>query len=319
MALPDFLIIGVPKAGTTALHSALATHPQLFLSPVKEPKFFLCDGEAPRPQAGPGDAHSVQEWIWRSDDYEALFDGAPPSTLRGESTPFYLYDRTAQVRIARAVPHARLIVVVRDPVDRAYSNWTHLWSDGLEPIGDFLTACAAEEDRVAAGWAPIWHYLRLGRYGEQLEDLFDVFPREQVYVLRYRDVVASPQESLDAICRFLGVATGLAHTVPAENVHPFARPSLRTSALSAVIRAGAAAGAHAPPQLWRAASVPLTWALQRGGGPRPPLPVEVRRQLVERFADDVHRLSTLTGEDFSDWLGDEGRGEFSTRAVGAAV
>ena len=223
------------------------------------------------------------------------------------------------MRIARAVPHARLIVVVRDPVDRAYSNWTHLWSEGLEPIGDFLTACAAEEDRVDAGWAPIWHYLRLGRYGEQLEDLFDVFPREQVYVLRYRDVVASPQESLDAICRFLGVATGLAHTVPAENVHPFARPSLRTSALSAVIRAGAAAGAHAPPQLWRAASVPLTWALQRGGGPRPPLPVEVRRQLVERFADDVHRLSTLTGEDFSDWHGDEGRGEFSTRAVGAAV
>ena len=90
-------------------------------------------------------------------------------------------------------------------------------------------------------------------------------------------------------------------------------------ALGAVVRAGAAAGAHAPPQLWRAASVPLTWALQRGGGPRPPLPVEVRRQLVEGFADDVHRLSTLTGEDFSDWLGDEGRGEFSTRAVGAAV
>ena len=112
------------------------------------------------------------------------------------------------MRIARAVPHARLIVVVRDPVDRAYSNWTH---------------------------------------------------------------------------------------------------------------PGAAAGAHAPPQLWRAASVPLTWALQRGGGPRSPLPVEVRRQLVERFADDVHRLSTLTGEDFSDWLGDEGRGEFSTGAVGAAV
>ena len=164
MALPDFLIIGAPKAGTTALHSALATHPQLVLSPVKEPKFFLCDGEAPRPQAGPGDAHSVQEWIWRSNDYEALFDGAPPPTLRGESTPFYLYDRTAQVRIARAVPHARLIVVVRDPVDRAYSNWTHLWSDGLEPIDDFLPACAAEEDRVEAGWAPIWHSLGLGRY-----------------------------------------------------------------------------------------------------------------------------------------------------------
>jgi hypothetical protein len=318
VALPDFLIIGAPKAGTTALHAALGTHPQLFLSPVKEPKHFLCDGRPPRPQPGPGDAHSAQEWIWRSEDYEALFDAAPPSALRGESTPFYLYDRAAQVRLARAVPEARLIVVVRDPVDRAYSNWTHLWSDGLEPIGDFLSACAAEDERVDAGWAPIWHYLRLGRYGEQLADLFDVFAREQVHVLRYRDVVESPQASLDTICRFLGVEPGLAHTVPAENVHPFVRPSPRTSALSAAIRAGAAAGAHAPPQLWRAASVPLTWALQRGGGRRPPLPVEARRQLVGGFADDVHLLSALTGEDFGDWLGDEGRGEFSARAVGAA-
>ena len=254
----------------------------------------------------------MQEWIWRSDDYEALFDAAPPGTLRGESTPFYLYDRAAQVRIARAVPHARLIVVVRDPVDRAYSNWTHLWSDGLEPIGDFLTACAAEEDRVDAGWAPFWHYLRLGRYGEQLEDLFDVFPASRCTCCatgswsRPRRSPWTPSAASSAWRP--GSPTRCRRRTSTRS---YARHSARVPS-SAVIRAGAAAGAHAPPQLWRAAPVPLTWALQRGGGPRPPLPVEVRRQLVEGFADDVHRLSTLTGEDFGDWLGDEGRGEFST-------
>ena len=104
MALPDFFVIGAPKAGTTAVHAALARHPQLYLSPVKEPKFFLGDGARSARIHGPGDAHSAQEWVWERDRYEALFDAAPAGTLRGESTAFYLYDPAAHDRIARAGP-----------------------------------------------------------------------------------------------------------------------------------------------------------------------------------------------------------------------
>ena len=71
-------------------------------------------------------------------------------------------------------------------VERAHSNWTHLWSAGLEPVGDVVQACAEEDRRIAAGWAEFWHYTSLGRYGEQLEHLFGLFPREQVLLLRYR-------------------------------------------------------------------------------------------------------------------------------------
>src|SRR5215210_3334074 len=93
---PDALIIGAPKAGTSALHAALAQHPAVFTSPVKEPKFYLC-GEAPPPAYnGPGDAHSQQEWIWRRSDYEALFSRAPDGSVRVESTPFYLYSADAR-------------------------------------------------------------------------------------------------------------------------------------------------------------------------------------------------------------------------------
>lgn len=106
--------------------------------------------------------------------------------LRGESIPFYLYNRDAQRRIRARIPDAKLIVVLRDPVERAHSNWTHLWSAGLEPIGDVVQACAEEDRRIAAGWAEFWHYTSLGRYGEQLEHLFGLFPREQVLLLRYR-------------------------------------------------------------------------------------------------------------------------------------
>jgi hypothetical protein len=124
MALPDFFVAGAPKAGTTAVHAARARHPALFMSAVKEPKFFLTDGPPPT-RGGPGDVQTYREHIWRREDYEALFEAAPAGVLRGESTPFYLYNRDAQRRIRALVPHAKLIVILRDPVERAHSNWTH--------------------------------------------------------------------------------------------------------------------------------------------------------------------------------------------------
>ena len=222
MPLPDFLIIGAPKAGTTALHAALATHPVLYMSPVKEPKFFLTDGPPPSKGGGPGDIPTWREHVWPREDYEGLFAAAPAGQLRAESTPFYLYDRAAQRRIRDLIPGVKMIAILRDPVERAHSNWTHLWSAGLDPIGDFVKACADEDRRVASGWAHFWHYTRLGRYGEQLEHLYTVFPKEQVLVLRYRDLVDAPVQTLDQICGFLGVEQGLVTEVPRENVtaHP---------------------------------------------------------------------------------------------------
>ena len=313
MALPEFFIIGAPKAGTTALHAALARHPGLYLSPVKEPKFFLGDGGPPTRLGGPGDAHSAREWVWRRDDYEALFDGAPPGTLRGESTPFYLYDPAAHDRIQALVPEAKLIVVVRDPIDRAYSNWMHLWSDGLEPIPDFAAACRAEHDRIAAGWGLFWHYRRLGLYGEQLEHLLERFPRSQVHVLRYRELVDEPETTLDRIGAFLGIDAAASIEVRGENTRPFVRAGLKTSVLAPVVRTGAAVGRHLPPQVWRRVSAPLLWALHANGGPRPALDPRTRRALLDDYRDDVDRLSAITGEDYSDWQADQGAGEYSVR------
>src|SRR3984957_4891033 len=125
MALPDFLIAGVPKAGTTALHAALSGHPALSLSPIKEPKFFLSDGPPPA-KGGPGDALTYREHVWQRDKYEALFDAAPTGTLRGEATPLYLYDQAAMARIRQAIPAVKLIVIVRDPVERAHYKKIHL-------------------------------------------------------------------------------------------------------------------------------------------------------------------------------------------------
>jgi len=313
VALPDFFVAGVPKAGTTALHSALARHPSLFMSPVKEPKFFLTDGPPPT-EGGPGDVKTYREHVWRRSDYEALFDTAPPGTLKGESTPFYLYSRDAQRRIRELIPDARLIVVLRDPVERAHSNWTHLWSAGLDPSGDFLQACAQEEERKAAGWADFWRYTELGMYGEQLYHLYSVFPREQVLVFRYRSLVTDPAHTLDKVCAFLSVPTGVLTDLPRENVtvHPYA--TVRHSAVATARRTCAALTALLPGHLGAGMTDRLEHLLQQDAAPRRPLTWEQREALIPRFKADIALLEAITGEDFSDWL--QPRGE-SGGLVGA--
>jgi hypothetical protein len=302
MSLPHFLIIGPPKAGTTALHSALAAHPQLFMSSVKEPRFFLGGGKPPPSRGGPGDAQTYQEYVWRRSDYEALFADAPAGALCGESSPFYLHDIDAHRRIRALIPDAKLVAVLRDPVDRAHSNWAHLWSAGLEPYADFLEACDQEEQRVADGWAPFWQYAGLGRYGEQLEHLYSLFPREQVLLLRYRDLRDDPVTTLDAICTFLGVETGHLERVPSENVRPHVPASTVNAGLQAVLRGGAAVGHVFPLTVRKVAREPLLALLQRGGTRRPKITPEQRARLAKVFADDVPLLERLTGESYAEWL-----------------
>lgn len=301
MALPDFLVIGAPKAGTTALHAALASHPGLFMSSVKEPKFFLTEGPPPT-RGGPGDAQTYQEHIWRRPDYEALFEAAPPGALRGESTPFYLHDRDAQVRIHKLLPEARLIAMLRDPVDRAHSNWAHLWAAGLEPIGDVVAACAAEEQRIRDGWAAFWRYVDLGRYGAQLQHLYKLFPRERVLVLRYRELRDRPVGTLDRICTFLGAEPGIVDSVPQANVTRHVEDSAATRALRSLLRGGATIGAYVPPVVRHTVRRPFLAALHRGRPRRRPLTPAQRERLLPYFADDVRLLGEVTGTDFSDWL-----------------
>jgi Sulfotransferase family len=317
MALPDFVVAGVPKSGTTALHAALARHPGLFLSPIKEPKFFLTDGPPPT-RGGPGDALTYREHVWQRDRYEALFDAAPAGTLRGEATPLYLYDQAAMARIRKTIPDVKLIVILRDPVERAHSNWTHLWSAGLEPIGDFVRACAEEEQRIAAGWASFWHYKGLGRYGEQLAHAFTLFPRDQVLALRYRLLIDEPAATLDKICAFLGVETGLLTEIPRENVTAHPERTLAHRAVSLGMRASDAVGRLLPGSAATAATHRLERFLQRDAGTRQPLGWEQRQALLPAFADDVKLLETVLGEDFSDWLAprDRSGGLVGARPVG---
>jgi hypothetical protein len=221
-------------------------------------------------------------------------------------------------RIAKTIPDVKLIVILRDPVERAHSNWTHLWSAGLEPVGDFVRACAEEEQRIAAGWASFWHYKGLGKYGEQLAHAFTLFPAEQALVLRYRLLIDEPAATLDRICAFLGVETGLLTEIPRENVTAHPDRTLAHRAISLGMRASDAAGRLLPGSMATAATHRLERFLQRGARERQPLGWEQRQALLPAFTDDVKLLETVVGEDFSDWLAprDRSGGLVGARPVG---
>ena len=198
MPLPDLFVVGAPKAGTTALHAALAGHPALHMSPVKEPKFYLCD-ERPPPEAGRARRQPQPARV-----------GVAPRPLRGavRARPAgHAQGREhalLPVEPGRAAPHRPGPTRARSSWPSSATRWTAPTRTGPTsgPTASSRSATSSrpaslEPERVGAGWAPFWRYRGLGRYGEQIEHLLTLFPNDQVHVLRYRDLVEDPADTLD--------------------------------------------------------------------------------------------------------------------------
>lgn len=132
-------------------------------------------------------------------------------------------------------------------------------------------------------------------------------------MVRYRRLVDQPEVELRRICDFLGVSPDGARSVPGSNVKQWAPDGVVNRLLRPGIRVGATLGAHVHPQVWRQAQRPLLQLLQRGDAPRARLTAEAREALLPHFVEDVHLLSDLLGEDYTDWLTLEGRGTYTVR------
>jgi len=201
-----FLIAGVQKAGTTALFDYLAEIPGLELPAVKEAHFF--DDEEGVDWAAPDYA-----------PYHGLF--GDPGRLWGEATPIYLYWPNALERIRAYNPAMRLILLFRDPVERAWSHWKMDYSRKLDPLPFALAIREGRQrlfDAEPWGFHRNFSYVERGFYGEQMERLFAIFPREQVLALRAEDLRADPAATLAQVRRFLGLAPGPAPTPRESNL-----------------------------------------------------------------------------------------------------
>jgi Sulfotransferase family len=200
--LPDFLIIGAPRSATTSLHYYLSQHPAIAMSQLKEPNFFLFDQDA-RPLVD--DPRIISKSVSDLASYERLFPAQSPGAI-GEASPLYLYTHRTPELISGTLPDARLIAVVREPVERAYSHLRYIRPDlGLDAPAAFAAAVKTELPLPDQPYRSGTHNLRLGRYSAQLDRYLQWFASDRLLILRFRDIEAQPQTTLEAVCRFLGV------------------------------------------------------------------------------------------------------------------
>jgi hypothetical protein len=217
--LPNFILIGAPRCGTTSLYEHLSMHADVIPAFRKEIHFF--------------DVHYDRGVGWYR-AYFPLISRLRTKMITGEATPNYLSDRRVPSRIRDTVPDVKLVVLLRNPVDRAYSAWQLKVSEGVEPLS-FADAIENEDDRVAAdisrfgsiegagGRALRYAYLGKGRYSEHLERWLGIFPKEQILVCKSEDIFAGDRGILLKLYSFLGV-TSSAIPLPRINVSANDRP-----------------------------------------------------------------------------------------------
>lgn len=300
-ALPNFLIIGAAKCGTTSLHYYLQQHPEIFMCPRKDTFFFDFGGHEPN-YAGPGD----EEWytdfaVVHLEEYEALFAGVSSEKAVGEACAGYLYAPQASECVHRHIPHAKLIAVLRDPAERAYSSFLHEVRDGHETAADFAEGLALEKDRIRDNWRPIWHYRARGFYYEQIQRYLSLFGSSQLRIYLYEDLKENPTAMLKDIFSFLEVDESFVpDTSRKHNVAGFPRSRtlfklvMTPNLLKTLIRPLLPAGFR---NSLRSAITESRTSLHR-----PPLPPELRKRLVDEYRPDILKLQDLIRRDLSHWL-----------------
>ena len=299
MSMPNFFVVGAAKSGTTSLYQYLNQHPEVYMSPVKEPHFFAFEGERLR-FPSPGSEKGINlKSVTDESKYRALFEGVSGERAVGEASTSYLYYPGTAERIKHRVPEAKVIAVLRDPAERAYSTFLALTLIGREPFRDFSRALEVEEERVEAGWEHIWHYKNVGFYHAQVSRFFETFGRDRVQVHLYEDLNADPLGVMRGIFGFLGVDEGFVpDTAFKHNISGVSKNRF----LSRMLRQRHPVKDALKPFFPKAFRQRLVSGLQKRVIVRPPFPREERSRLVEEYTGDIRKLEALIGRDLSGWL-----------------
>lgn len=268
--LPDFVVVGAQRSGTTSLYRYLDGHPGVFMAATKELHFF--------------DRHFDRGLGW----YHDQFAGAALDQVTGEATPRYMSDARAVQRLAETVPEARLVAILRNPTDRAYSHYWMERARGRELLS-FEDAIDAELARDDPDVLPA--YLSQGRYLRQLERLTERVSADRLLVLLFDDLCHDPTATFARLCRFLGVDDHVTPPIVGRTVNSFVSfRSLRLRRLTKLVPASLPAVSRALGRL-----------NARPGEAYPPLAASTRSRLVELFEPDNRALAQWLGRDLEMW------------------
>jgi Sulfotransferase family len=307
--------VGAPKSGTTSLYRYLSQHPQIYLSPVKEPNYFSSEVRPARfsaeyreraeqgvervrryfaqpTPAGPNPEGIVADW----QTYLRLFQKANEAQAIGEASVCYLWSETAAANIGATIPGAKIIMILRDPVERAFSQYLHNARDGV--VRDSFRG---QIERAARNtqheFQPLYPFLENGLYYQQVKRYLDVFPREEVRIFLYEDAWQDSARLLRDIFEFLGVDPAFPVDLKARELAQRAPRSMRVNYL--LQRSGIGA------RLRRAVPAPVrarvrSLLFKRSGSVT--MNPEDREYLLDYYREDVRKLAGLLGLDLQSWL-----------------
>ncbi len=296
---PNLFIVGAQKSGTSALAGWLSQHPEACMSFPKEPG-YLAFGEAGYTfldgygRQGQGSKYVVKNHA----DYLALFsDATPQQRVLGEASTWYLATSGMARKLAEYNPDARIIVIFRNPMDRAYSAWSHARRDEIEPCEDFAGAMALEPERGEP--EHLLRYRRMGLYSEDLKSYQAEFPAKQILVMFYDDMQAAPAAFWREVCAFLQIDAGI--EPPFERrYNRSGEPRSRT--LQGILRN------HKLKRTLRAI-IPHQLGLKIKGRlddfnlrDFPKMDEQTRTELQDYYREDIEELSRLTGRNLKAWL-----------------
>ena len=294
--LPNFLVLGAARCGTTSLHYYLDEHPDVCMSSIKEPNYFLFDA-AGHPCIA--DRRIIAKSVPDRARYEKLFVNRVPAV--GEASPLYLYNRETPALIHEAIPDARLIAIVREPVERTWSHFVYVNDDlGDDTVPAFR---AAVEQELGLGYEPYrtgTHFVRLSAYAEQLERYRQVFANEQLLVIGYDDLIRRTPETLARICQFLGIDDAFAFDTSVQ-YNPSSGETSWVARLDRIVR-------PTFPYIKRALPASMTGRLARGraklraasrSDAAPPIPADLRATMDTHFAPDRDWLASEAGVTFA--------------------
>lgn len=297
MRYPDFLIVGAARSGTTAVHRMLKQHPQVFMAPVKEPCFFTFVDDNKEYKGGRF-AFAVR----KRDDYLRLFLGAAAHQVAGEaSTPYlYLHQQSiaAMLRHLPAANDVKIVILLRHPVERTYSNYLWRLRDGRERLS-FDRALAREEGRIRDNYSFDYYYTRRSFYYEAVKAYREAF--RNVHVILYDDLKKDMDQVMRGLCAFLSVDPDFRfvnHPDTNSGYVPRFRWLSRLVTFESAVKFRIM---RALPESWVERMRSLVSKLNARRGDGPDMSPETRQRLLALFRQDTEQLAALIGRDLSAW------------------